>query len=209
MIEINLLPPGLHQRTQAAAKKQPLLAPVPKAFPLAMVGVAGLMALLIIVSTIKARASDRQRYQAAHDLKLATVRTKEAERITAHFPTQAAQYTVLASRLDDTVRWAEILRTVSLRCPAEVQIISLDLQHDRRTGERRLLVIRGVYTGTASLDLEFANSLKASATFARAFESVIPEKNLEPDDRTSFAISCQFRPFTDELAATADEAPRR
>ncbi len=209
MIEINLLPAQFRPRSQSSTKKPPALAPVPKAFPLALGALTLLMGVLIFVSSTRVGAGERKSRHIRHELETAKAQATEAELVTVNFPALAAQYTVLASRLDGKVRWSDVLRVVSLRCPDGVLITSLKLQLDRRTDRPIKIVIRGVYSGTGSLEMRFANSLKESATFAEVFDAVIPEKNLMPDDRTSFAISCLFRPFTDELVDATDEAPTR
>jgi len=199
MIEINLLPSELRPRTRSSAKREPVLAPVPKAFPLGLGVLTLLMGILIVASGVQVGASERKSRQLEHDLKVAKSQATQAERTMEEFPALAERYGVLASRLDGRVRWAEVLRVISLRCPESVLITTLELEGGRRTSHPTKLVIRGTYSGPNSLEMRFADGLKESATFTEIFEAVIPEKNLLPDDRTSFAISCLFRPFKDEL----------
>jgi hypothetical protein len=185
MIEINLLPEQLRGRTQATAKRTPMLAPVPNAFPIGLVGLTLLMGLLIVVSSTRVGSSQRRVRQIEHELKQAKTQAAEAEQVTAELPTVEARYQVLADRLDGKIAWAELLRVISLHCP---------------TNQPGRLVIAGAYEGTSSLEMLFADGLKESATFAEVFEAVIPEKNLEPDGRTSFALFCSFRPRADQLS---------
>jgi Tfp pilus assembly protein PilN len=206
MIEINLLPTQLRLRSHPTAKKTPTLAPVPRAFPLSLVGLTLLMAIFVLVSGTRVGASQRKSQQVQSELEHAQEQAAEAERVTAGFPETAARYRVLASRLDGKTPWADVLRVISLRCPSDVRITSLVLERHRRTGEPLKLVISGTYAGTASLEMNFAKALKESATCADVFESVIPEKELMPDGQTNFGISCLIRPFMDELVDAPDEA---
>ena len=210
MIEINLLPNQLRPRTRLVTKKDPVLAPIPKAFPLGLGGVMLLMVVLILASGARVSASERKSRQVEHDLKLAKAQAARAETITEEFPALADRYAVLASRLDGKVHWADVLRVVSQRCPEGVIITKLELVPSRRRDQPGTFVIRGAYSGSNSLEMRFANGLKESATFTETFEAVIPEKNLMPDDRISFAISCLFRPFADPLIDGTDHevAPR-
>ena len=207
MIEINLLPDQLRQRSQPSAKRPSGFAPVSKAFPLGLLVLVLLMGLLVLVSSTKLGASHRKSRQLERELKAAKAQATEAERVTESFPALAARYTVLASRLDGKVSWSDVLRVVSLRCPSGVLITSLKLERDRTTGRPVKFVIRGVYGGTRSLEMRFADGVKESTTFTEIFEAVIPERNLMPDDRTSFALLCLFRPFSDELVDGTDMVP--
>ena len=209
MIEINLLPDQLRQRTQPSAKRPSGFAPVPKAFPLGLLVLSLLMGLLTLISSSKLGASQCKSRQLNRELRAAKAQATEAERVTESFAALAARYTVLASRLDGKVNWSDVLRVVSLRCPSGVLITSLKLERDRTTGRPVKFVIRGVYSGTSNLEMRFADGLKESATLAEVFEAVIPERNLMPEDRTSFALLCLFRAFTDELVDGTDEAPSR
>ena len=209
MIEINLLSTESRPRPPSIAKKQPALAPVPRAFPMGLGGLTLLMALLVVVSGSRVGASQRRSKRVEHEVRMAKAQAAEAERITENFPTLAGRYTTLAPRLDGRILWSNVLRVVSLRCPEGVLITSLKLEHDRRTGRPTKLVIRGLYSGGDSLEMRFASALKQSATFTELFEAVIPEKTLMAEDRTSFAISCLPRPFQDELVDGTDEAPTR
>jgi Tfp pilus assembly protein PilN len=200
MIEINLLPEQLRGRTQPTAKRTPTLAPVPNAFPIGLVGLTLLMGLLIVVSSTRVGSTQRRVRQIEHELKQAKTQAAEAEQVTAELPTVEARYQVLADRLDGKIAWAELLRVISLHCPEGVLLTSIKLEIDRRTNQPGRLVIAGAYEGTLSLEMLFADGLKESATFAEVFEAVIPEKNLEPDGRTSFALFCSFRPRADQLS---------
>ncbi|MBN1919313.1 MAG: hypothetical protein JW889_15530 [Verrucomicrobia bacterium] len=206
MIEINLLPEQLRGRTQTAPKKTPTLAPIPKAFPIALASLTVLMVLLIVVSSTRAGAGQRRLREVEDELKQAKAQATEAEQVTASLPAIEARYGVLADRLDGKIMWAELLRVVALRCPEGVMLTSVKIEIDRRTSQPARLVIAGAYDGTSSLEMLFANGLKESATFSNVFESVIPEKNLEPDGRTSFALFCAFRPRIDPLLNATDKA---
>jgi len=206
MIEVNLLPDRLRARSQPAAKKEPVLAPVPKAFPMGLGGLALLMGLLVVFSGSNMGAAERQSRSVEHQLKNAKAQAAEAERILEDLPKVTERYTVLATRLNGKVRWSDLLRVISLRCPEGVQISTLELERDRRSGRMLTLVIRGVYSGASSLEMHFTKGLQQSATFGEAFEAVIPEKELMSEDGTSFAISCVFRPFKDELVDDSNGA---
>lgn len=201
MIEINLLPTNLQPRTQAAPKKPPTLAPVPKAFPLGLVGLTALMGLFIFLSGTHVGVSERKSKQIEHTLRKTKTQATEAEKVAAELPVLSAQYEVLASRLEGKVAWAEVLRVVSLRCPEGVRLTELKVEVDKRTGFPLLFVIAGVYNSTGSLEIQFTNALKESSTFADVFEAVIPERTITPtpDGETSFSISCVFRLHTNEL----------
>jgi len=205
MIEINLLPNQLRPRTRPTTKREPVLAPVPKAFPLSLGGLTLLMGALIVISGVRVSTSERKSRQVRHDLKVAKDQAAQAETITEKFPALAERYTVLASRLDGKTPWADVLRVVSQRCPEGVLITKLEIEPSRRKNQPGTFVIRGAYGGPNSLEMRFANGLKESATFTETFEAVIPEKNLMPDDRISFAISCLFRPFADPLTDGTDQ----
>jgi len=205
MIEINLLPNQLRPRSRPATKRDPVFAPVPKAFPLGLGALTLLMGVLIVFSGTQVGARERKSKQLEHDLKTAKMQAAQAEQTTAEFPALAERYTVLASRLDGKVHWADLLRIVSQRCPEGVLITKLDLESGHRKNQPSKLVIRGTYSGSNSLEMRFANGLKESATFTETFEAVIPEKYLMPDDRISFAISCLFRPFADPLINGTDQ----
>ena len=207
MIEINLLPEQLRSRAQPSSRRTPTLAPVPKAFPIVLVGLTLLMGLLIVVSSTRVGASQRRVRQIEYELKQAKTQATEAEKVTADLPSTEARYQVLAERLDGKILWTELLRVISLHCPEGVVITSIKLEIDRRTSQPARLVIAGTYEGTSSLEMLLANGLKESATFSEVFEAVIPEKNLEPDGRTSFALFCSLRPRTDTLINPTDKAP--
>jgi hypothetical protein len=210
MIEINLLPDQMRQRTQPSAKRPSGFAPVPKAFPLALLVLSLLMGLLTLVSSGKLGASQRKSRQVDRELRDAKAEATEAERVREAFPALAGRYMVLASRLNGKINWTDVLRVVSLRCPSGVLITSLKLERDRTSGRPVKFVIRGTYAGTSNLELRFADGLKESTTFTEVFEAVIPERSLMPDDRTSFALLCLFRPFSDELVDAADlEGPEK
>ena len=206
MIEINLLPEQLRSRAAPSAKKTPTLAPIPKAFPFVLLGITLLMGLLIVVSGTRVGASQRRLRQIEDKLKQAKNQASEAEQVTTEFPTTEARYRVLAERLNAKTSWTELLRAIGLRCPEGIVLTSIKLEIDKRTNRPGRLVIGGTYEGTNSLEMLFANGLKESATFSTVFEAVIPEKNLEPDGRTSFALFCSFRPLTDELIDATDGA---
>jgi hypothetical protein len=209
MIEINLLPTQLRARSHPTQKKAPALAPVPKAFPLGLVGLTLLMGLLVFVSGTQVGARERESRQVQHELAQAKEQAAEAEQITTRFDEVAARYEVLASRLDGRIEWTEVLRVVSLRCPDGVSITSLVVDRHKRTGRPLKLIINGTYDGTASLEMRFANGLKESATLSEFFDAVIPEKELLPEGQTKFGISCLFRPFTDELIEGTEESRPR
>jgi len=207
MIEINLLPEQLRSRAQTPSKRTPTLAPVPKAFPIVLVGLTLLMGLLIVVSSTRVGASQRRVRQIEYELKQAKTQATEAEKVTADLPSTEARYQVLAERLDGKILWTELLGVISLHCPEGVVITSIKLEIDRRTSQPARLVIAGTYEGTSSLEMLLANGLKESAAFSEVFEAVIPEKNLDPDGRTSFALFCSLRPRTDTLINPTDKAP--
>jgi cell division protein FtsL len=206
MIEINLLPEQLRSRMQPATKKAPKLAPVPKVFPMVLVGMTALMGLLIVVTGTRAGAGQRRVRQIEQELKRAKTQAADAQQVTADVPRIEARCQVLSERLEGKIAWAELLRVISLRCPDGVAITSIKLEIDRRTSLPGRLVIGGAYDGTSSLEMLFANGLKESATFSDVFEAVIPEKSLEPDGRTSFALYCAFRPRTDQLLNETEKA---
>jgi hypothetical protein len=207
MIEINLLPHQLRQRSQPGTKRPSGLAPVPKAFPLGLLALSVLMGLLAFVSSSKLGASQRKSREAERQLRDIKKQATETELVTQRVPELAGRYAVLARRLDGKVNWSQVLRVVSLHCPSGVLITSLKLERDKKTGEPGKFIICGVYSGTSNLELRFADALKESATFAEVFEAVIPERNLMPDDRTSFVLQCMFRRFSDELIDADDEEP--
>ena len=207
MIEINLLPAKHRPRSHSSQKREPMLAPVPKVFPLALGALALVMGLLIVLSGTRIGANQRKSKRVERQLREAKIQAAQAEQVTEDFPVMAERYMVLASRLNGKIGWLDILRVVNLRCPEGVLITSLKLEHDRRTGQPSKFLIRGLYSEGHSLEMRLANGLKESATFSEIFEAVIPEKNFMPDGRTSFAISCLFRPFEDELVNGTDEAP--
>jgi Tfp pilus assembly protein PilN len=206
MIEINLLPEQHRSRAPAQARRTPTLAPIPKAFPMALLGITLLMGLLIVMSGSRIGASQRRLRQIDYELRQAKKQASAAEQVTTELPGAEARYLVLAERHDGKIAWTELLRAISLRCPEGVMLTSIKLEIDKRTNRPSRLVIGGAYEGTNSLEMLFANGLKESATFSAIFEAVIPEKNLEPDGRTSFALFCSFRPRTDELTDATDKA---
>ena len=204
MIEINLLPDRARANIKASHQhKEPTLAAVPKAFPIALGGLALLMGLLVVVTGSTVGANERKSKQIERDLAEAKTQATEAESIIAGIPELTASYTVLATRLDAKVHWADLLRAISLRCPPGVRITEIKLERDRRTGAPSKLKVSGVYSGSDSLEMRFANELNQSATFKAVFEAVLPEKN-PMGDETTFAISCMFRQFRDELLTDID-----
>jgi hypothetical protein len=207
MIEINLLPTNLRPRSQSTQKKAPTLAPVPKAFPLALVGLMLFMGLLIVVTSTRVGASQRRSRQVQAQLEAAKADAAEAERVAASVPATAMQYAVVAERLSGKVSWSDLLRVIGLRCPDRVRLTSIKLERDRQTARPVKLVISGEYTGSISLEVPFANGLQESATLSPIFEAVLSEKELLPDGGTRFAISCIFRPYTDPLIEGINEAP--
>jgi Tfp pilus assembly protein PilN len=209
MIEINLLPTNLRPRSQSTQKKTPTLAPVPKAFPLALIGLTLLMAMLILVSNTRVGTSQRRSRQVQAQLEAAKDEATEAEQRAKSLPTTAAQYSVLAERLSGKVAWAEVLRAISLRCPDRVRLTSIKLERDRHSGRPIKLVISGEYSGSSSLEMLFAGGLQESATLTGIFEAVLSEKELMDDGSTRFAISCIFRPYTDALTEGIDEGTSR
>jgi Tfp pilus assembly protein PilN len=209
MIEINLLPAKFRPRTRSSQKREPLLAPVPRPFPIALGGLTLLMGLLVAVSGTRVGASQRKSERLQHELKEAKSQAAQAEHVVEELPAIAERYLALASRLDGRIGWLDILRVISLRCPEGVILTSLKLELDHRTGQPSKLVIRGLYGEGTSLEMSLANGLQESASFSKVFEAAIPEKTILPDGRTSFAISCLLRPFQDELVPAPDEAPAR
>jgi Tfp pilus assembly protein PilN len=209
MIEINLLAAKYRPRVRSSHKRAPTLAPVPRAFPIALAGLTLLMGLLIAVSGTRVGASQRKSERLQQELAEAKAQAARAEHVVEDFPALSERYLVLASRLDGRIGWLDILRAICMRCPEGALITSLKVELDRRTGQPSKLVIRGLYSEGTSLEMSMASGLQESASFSKVFDAVIPEKTILPDGRTSFAISCPFRPFQDELTSAPDEASAR
>ena len=211
MIEINLLPDRMRARIKASHQhKEPTLAAVPKAFPIALGGLALLMGLLVVVTGSTVGANERKSKQIERDLMEATTRATEAETVIAGMSELTGRYTVLATRLDAKVHWADLMRAISMRCPPGVRITEIKLERDRRTGTPSKLKVSGIYSGSDSLEMRFADELNESATFKSVFNAVLPEKR-PMGDVTTFSISCMFRQFRDELLKDTDtiKAPPR
>ena len=211
MIEINLLPDRMRARIKASRQhKESTLAAVPKAFPIVLGGLALLMGLLVVVTGATVGANERKSKQIGRNLMEATTQATEAETVIAGMSELTGRYTVLATRLDAKVHWADLMRAISMRCPSGVRITEIKLERDRRTGAPSKLKVSGIYSGSDSLEMRFADELNESATFKSVFNAVLPEKK-PMGDVTTFSISCMFRQFRDELLKDTDtiKAPPR